>query len=72
MRLKLWAMAVLKKNRIRDFGNSRKLKEEDCTADTQRYRTIESLQLNLNRKNVVSLFKKPTISDNILQHILLG
>ena len=60
------------KNRIRDFGNSRKLKEEDCTTDTQRYRTIESLQLNLNRKNVVSLFKKPTISDNILQHILLG
>jgi hypothetical protein len=71
MRLKLWAMAVLKKNIIRDFGNSRKLKEEDCTADTQRYRTIESLQLNLNRKNVVSLFKKPTTSDNILQHILL-
>jgi hypothetical protein len=71
MRLKLWAMAVLKKKIIRDFGNSRKLKEEDCTADTQRYRTIESLQLNLNRKNVVSLFKKPTTSDNILQHILL-
>lgn len=59
------------KNRIRDFGNSRKLKEEDCTADTQRYRTIESLQLNLNRKNVVSLFKKDTTSVINLQHILL-
>jgi hypothetical protein len=71
MRLKLWAMAVLKKIESEILVIQEKLKEEDCTADTQRYRTIESLRLNLNRKNVVSLFKKPTISDNILQLILL-